>query len=105
MKCKHGDGCISRAICAHAGECLSVPSELPPSEPHGQRERSGLATGSLPVSSAEALCYRWEAEAQRCGEQADVANCLIECAHDLRRELARANQRQPEENDRRSDTP
>jgi hypothetical protein len=93
---------------------LQWPSELPPPEPQGQRERSGLATCSLPVSSAEALLLRWHLEAAQMHSHArhwgknneptiaglcrGTADGIRKCLQELRRELGISDPRQPEEN-------
>ena len=71
---------------------------------------AAVATGSLPASSAEALCAQWEEKArdsQRlsgpCDEAgkikfAAIADTLLACAAGLRRRMEAANVRQPEEN-------
>lgn len=76
--------------------------------------RCALATGSLPVSSAEALCRDWKAreDAQRSlaeekGERFSAsgdmrhtyaADALKLCHAMLRRQIVAASKRQPEEN-------
>lgn len=71
-----------------------------------------LATGSLPVSSVHLLLSRWHAEAAKGHQCAKAwgspgnpapfhqgwAQALEHCIEELRAELVRANQRQPEEN-------
>lgn len=41
--------CPTAAECGYAGRCLKRSSALPPPEPQGSRERSRLATCSLPA--------------------------------------------------------
>lgn len=72
-------------------------SALPTLESQGQSARSSRATGSLPVSSAEALIKRWEEEARYTNYRL-VQATLNRCASDLRREMGAAKSRQPEEN-------
>lgn len=93
----------------------SASSALPAHETQGQSARSSLATGSLPVSSAEALLEKWDFMAdhwsqlaenrRKRGEELGAYTCKIRaegwtfCASQLRWELERATERQPEEND------
>lgn len=96
-----------------SGEALSA-SAPPPPEPQGQCERSRLATGSLPVSSAEALirdlesCVRayerWRMDAEHKGQldwkarYQNVIDAYNHCIAGLRRQVVAATVRQPEEN-------
>lgn len=73
-----------------------------------------VSTGSLPVSSAEALCRDWKKRIKiardlrglqhKQGNKASSrrwrmrADAIEQCVEDLRREMARATVRQPEEN-------
>jgi len=71
-----------------------------------------VAPGSLPVPSAEALCVVWETAAKIRDDMANelrskgeldlslenTADAYEHCAQQLRREIARATERQPEEN-------
>lgn len=80
-----------------------APSELPPPEPQGQRERSGLATGSLPVLERRMLELdaEWNetaAEHARVQGLDAIAKHYAIKAQRLRRDLGRAIERQPEEN-------
>lgn len=85
------------------------------SEPLAQPARSSVADGSLPVSSAEALTRRWKSELGVCracykvlqGDSAEMVSraewmgrisVYESVLEDLRREMAAANVRQPEEN-------
>jgi hypothetical protein len=97
------------------------PSALPPPEPQGHCERSRLATGSLPVSSAEALLESYEAHAagndrdaavqRRLGSQSLAElyenNAVIwrKAAEMLRRHMASPTERQPEENNELRNAP
>jgi hypothetical protein len=78
---------------------LEWPSELPPSEPQGQCERSRLATGSLPAESVQLLIVKWLERCEAYADKSDPrAHPTWTCLCDLRAEMARANKRQPEEN-------
>ena len=81
-------------------EAAAWPSGLPLIEPQGQCERSRLATGSLPVSRAEALCEEWEvfALALECNADTHGAETVRLLVKDLRREMVLSYPRQPEEN-------
>lgn len=67
-------------------------------------QSGALAVGGgwVPVSSAEALCARWEgaSESYRGGGDISqaVANAFEICSKELRREIGRANKRQPAPN-------
>ncbi len=90
----------------------SVASALQLSEQQGSRERSCLATCSLPVPSAEALCVDWELECTRlnvwrnkalesrqyvwASRYEEIIDAYSRCVKDLRREMERATERQPE---------
>lgn len=75
-------------------------SALPPSEPQGACERSGLATCSLPVSSVKKMI----STLVHASGVLDEAMCpyaaekLSEMAAELRAELEHATSRQPREN-------
>ena len=100
---------------------LEWPSELPPPEPQGQCERSRLVTGSLPAWRVERLLRHWADRAQRLKEaSADESSALNtteafrlesmqwaveDCVRDLRADMARANKRQPEENEKAQPRP
>jgi Leu/Phe-tRNA-protein transferase len=76
-----------------------VTSELAPSESAGPAKVvAAVATGSLPVSSAEALCAEWEWNASREILPDDERHVYRICAKELRREIASATERQLEEN-------
>lgn len=89
-----------------------LPGELSPSKIAAPSGALGVATGSLPVSSAEALCRVWQnreqshqgaAVAEQFSASGDMrhtyaANAYRDCVAMLRREMARAIKRQPEEN-------
>lgn len=91
-----------------ASECAPVIIEGP------AKVVTAEATGSLPVSSAEALCLEWKkrskdhrAHARANGEtyggpdlrHTFAADVYLVCESMLRIEMARANLRQPEGND------
>ena len=80
--------------------CAAAASERAPSEPAGPAQVvAAVATCSLPASSAEALIESWKADAVRTTSDPYRAG-LMRCAVELRREMARATERQPEENSR-----
>lgn len=68
-------------------------------ESEAQSGALAVGGGWVPVSSAEALCVRWDgaAESYRGGGDISqvVANAFELCSKELRREIARANKRQP----------
>lgn len=90
-------------------------SALPPSEPQGTRERSRLATGSLPVSSVNKIVLAWEKKRDDLTARAGVdelfesgrdratrdrlrASDINSCIQEMRAEIVRAIARQPAEN-------
>lgn len=97
---------FNRALHATSGD--GTPEIRPPSGAFP------LATGSLPVSSVHLLLSRWHAEAAKGHQCAKAwgspgnpapfhqgwAQALEHCIEELRAELVRANQRQPEENNK-----
>lgn len=118
MKCKTVYGCLTPQLCGHARECIEGPSERASPEPAGTVPVvAAVSTGSLPVSSAEALAMNWEDRAKGLQLQAATTNsaelkgrltCASDvfwlCARQLRRQMEAANERQPEENHRISQT-
>lgn len=104
-----------------SGTCPELhPSELATSESAGPVPVvAAVATGSLLVSSAEALANRWEKKAKaildycahhffhdtvKSAEEQAKADQLKQAANELR-QLARESQRQPEENTTMSNAP
>lgn len=88
------------------GWSASTPSETAGPAP----VVAAVATGSLPVLSAEALCCEWEEKArdyQRLSGPCDeagkikftaIADTFWACAAGLRRQMEATTERQPEEN-------
>ena len=89
--------CITEVACEKAGRCFNGSSAIPPPEIAGQVSSLGLATGSLPVSSAEALAKEWEWHAKLSSLRI-VQTTLRGCANDLRQLAGLAESRQPQEN-------
>lgn len=92
---------------------LKAASELATSETAGPAKVvAAVATGSLPVVEAESLCAEWEDKAkgwQQMSRGRDpeaqlrvngMCEALKQCARQLRRRMAAATERQPEENDK-----
>lgn len=101
---------------AHIREAMAkqTASAEPAPETAGPVSALAVATGSLPVSSAEAIADLWEREAMEWGEKGNAAaesrdysacvacktreEVLMRCADHVRRQIDAATVRQPEEN-------
>ena len=95
---------------------MNDKSANPPASEDGS-PRCAVATGSLPGSSAAYLLAIWAARISTAHENLKIRKCrehaqaywaeidaLLLCSKELRRELARATERQSEENDEVSRT-
>ena len=113
---------ISKASIGAMGQLVAAiqqdASERAPSEPAGPAKVvAAVATGSLPVLSAEALCCEWEEKArdyQRISGPCDeagkikftaIADAFWACAAGLRRQMEATTERQPEKNVRAQPRP
>ena len=109
-------------------DAAAAASALAPSKPQAQSARCALATGCLPVSSANGLVADWRNKAKSCMKMSRmhgrksweahakhrdkesnehegdryrwqrVAQTYRFCAKELRRQMAASNKRQPEDN-------
>ena len=79
------------------------------SEALAQSGALGGGGGWVPVSSAEALCDRWDGAAESYRGGGDISQAVATafeiCSKELRREIGRANKRQPAPNAETSRAP